>query len=65
MLFLGAKSAPRSFSNIDGIHDLTARLSADTRVLGAAYGAFGPKMSSHLSFQHSPRLDEQAAVNGN
>src|SRR6266849_37691 len=54
----------RSFSNRDGLDDLTARLSADTSVLRAAYAALGPKMSNQLFFQHSPRLDEQATVKG-
>jgi hypothetical protein len=53
----------RSFSNRDGIDDLTARLPADTRVLRAAYAALGPKMSNQLFLQHSSRLNEQATVN--
>src|SRR5271170_277627 len=53
-----------SFSNGDGIDDLTAQLSARSRMLRTADAAFGPKMSNQLSFQHSPRLDEQATVNG-
>src|ERR1700683_5491799 len=54
----------RSFSNRDGIDDLTTCLSADTSVLRAAYAALGPQMSNQLFFQWSPRLDEQATVNG-
>jgi hypothetical protein len=48
----------RSFSNRDGIDDLTARLSADPSVLRTAYAALGPKMSNQLFFQRSSRLDE-------
>jgi hypothetical protein len=54
----------RSFSNRDGIDDLTPRLPADTRMLRAADAALGPQMSNQLFFQYSPRLNEQAAVNG-
>jgi hypothetical protein len=54
----------RPFANRDGIDDLTACLSADTSVLQAADAALGPKMSNQLFFQRSPRLDEQATVNG-
>jgi|SRR5580704_480911 hypothetical protein len=54
----------RSFSNGDGINDLTAGLSARSSVLRAADAALGPQMSNQLSFQRSPRLDEQASVNG-
>src|SRR5271156_1775941 len=54
----------RSFSDRDGIDDLTARLSARSTLLRAADAALGPQMSNQLSFQRSPRLDEQATVNG-
>src|SRR6266403_3793897 len=54
----------RSFSNRDSIDDLTARVPKDTRVLRTADAALGPKMSSPLFFQRSPRLNEQATVNG-
>src|SRR5712692_432431 len=54
----------RSFSNRDSINDLTARVSKDTRVLRAAYAAFGPQVRHQLFFQCSPRWDEQATVNG-
>src|SRR5580658_1996180 len=54
----------RPFPNGDGIDDLTAGLSAGSRVLRAADVALGPQMSNQLFFQHSPRLDEQATVNG-
>src|SRR5271155_2055688 len=53
----------RSFSDRDGIHDLTARLSARSRVLRAADAPPGPQMSNQLFFQYSPRLNEQASVN--
>jgi hypothetical protein len=45
-----------SFSDGDGIDDLTARLSADTSVLRAAYAALGPQVSNQLFFQYSSRL---------
>src|SRR5271156_6805988 len=52
-----------SFSNGDGIDDLTPGLPARSRVLRAADAALGPQMCNQLFFQHSPRLDEQTAVN--
>src|SRR5271167_205668 len=54
----------RSFSDRDGIYDLTARLSADTRVLRAAEAALGSQVPQQLFLQRSSRLDEQATVNG-
>ncbi len=42
----------------DAIHDWTARVSKDTRVLRAAYAAFGSQVPQQLFFQHSSRLNE-------
>ena len=42
----------------NGIDDLTAGLSADSRVLRAAYAALGSKVPYQLFLKHSPRLDE-------
>jgi hypothetical protein len=44
----------------DGIDDLTAGLSVDTRVPRAAYTPLGSKMLNQLLFQHSACLNEQA-----
>ncbi|HMD07551.1 MAG TPA: hypothetical protein VKH63_08455 [Candidatus Acidoferrum sp.] len=52
------------FRDGDGIYDLTTRVPKETRVLRAADAALGPKMSNQLFFQRSPRLNEQATVNG-
>src|SRR6266404_1776676 len=52
------------FPDGDGIYDLTTRVSKDTRVLRTADAALGPQMSNQLFFQRSPRLNEQATVNG-
>src|SRR6266705_3622123 len=52
------------FPDGDGIHDLTARVSKDTRVLRAAYAALGSQVPQQLFFQHSSRLNESASVNG-
>src|SRR6266851_3757276 len=46
----------RSFSDGDGPHDLTARLSADTRVLRAADAAFGSQVPDQLYLQPSGNL---------
>jgi hypothetical protein len=46
------------FPDGDGINDLPAGLSADTRVSRAAYPPLGPKVLNQLFFQHSSRLDE-------
>src|SRR5271156_5767311 len=54
----------RSFSDRDGIDDLTARLSARITLLRAADAALRPQRSNQLSFQRSPSLGEQATVNG-
>src|SRR5260370_6817562 len=48
----------------DGICDLTAGVSKDTRVLRAAYATLGSQVPQQLLLQHSPRLNEQATVNG-
>src|SRR6202047_3823917 len=48
----------------DGICDLTARVSKDTRVLRAAYATLGSQVPQQLLLQHSSRLNEQATVNG-
>src|SRR5467141_2540991 len=40
----------------DGICDLTARVSKDTRVLRAAYATLGSQVPQQLFFQHSSRL---------
>src|ERR1700689_98513 len=53
-----------SFSNRDGICDLTARVFEDTRVLRAAYAPLGSQVVHQLFFQHSTRLDEEAKANG-
>ena len=46
------------FPDGDGIDDLTAGLSANTRVQRAAYAALGPKVPNQLFLQHSSRLNE-------
>src|SRR6266436_7521309 len=48
----------------DGICDLTARVSKDTRVLRAAHATLGSQVPQQLLLQHSSRLNEQATVNG-
>ena len=57
-------SFSRSFPNRDGICDLTPRVFEDPRVLRAAHAALGSQVAHELFFQYSPRLDEEAAVNG-
>jgi hypothetical protein len=52
------------FPDGDGICDLTARVSKDTRVLRAAYATLGSQVPKQLFFQHSSCLNEQATVNG-
>src|SRR5712675_772363 len=52
------------FPDGDGIDDLTTAVSAITGLPRAAYTPLGPKVLNQLFFQHSSRLDEQAAVNG-
>src|SRR6202011_4678603 len=52
------------FPNGDGIDDLTTAVSTDTRMPRAAYAPLGSKVLNQLFFQHSSRLNEQAAVNG-
>src|ERR1700690_2607281 len=54
----------RSFSNRNGVDDLTARVSKDMRVLRAAYAALGSQVAKPLFSQLSSRLNEQATVNG-
>ena len=54
----------RPFSNGDGLDDLTARVSEDRRVLRAAHAPLRPQVVHQLFFQYSPRLNEQATVNG-
>jgi len=49
------------FPDGDGINDLTAGLSADTRVPRAAYTPLGPQVPNQLLFQRSARLNEQTA----
>src|SRR5450432_292707 len=51
------------FPDGDGIGDLTARVSKDTRVLRPAYAPLGSQVLNQLLFQHSSRLYEQAAIN--
>src|SRR5579864_6692704 len=51
------------FPNRDGICDLTPRVFEDPRVLRAAHAPLGSQVVHQLFFQHSTRLDEQAAVN--
>jgi len=51
------------FPDGDGIDDLTTAMSAIAGVPRAAYTPLGPKMLNQLFFQHSSRLDEQAAIN--
>jgi hypothetical protein len=53
----------RSFSDGDGIDDLTTMMSAITGMPRAAYTPLGAKVLNQLLFQHSPRLYEQAAIN--
>src|SRR5271168_1384806 len=52
------------FPDGDGICDLTTRVFEDASVLRAAYAALRPQVGNQLFFQHSPRLNEQATVNG-
>ena len=53
-----------SFSDRDGLDDLTLCMSTLARVLRAADEAFGPKVSNELLFQYSTRLNKEATVNG-
>jgi hypothetical protein len=46
------------FPDGDGLDDLTAGLSADARVLRAAYAALGSQVLNQLFLQHSACLDE-------
>src|ERR1700681_613213 len=51
------------FPDGDGIDNLTAGLSADTRVLRAAYATLGSQLPHQLFLQHSTCLYEYATVN--
>jgi hypothetical protein len=53
-----------SFPDRDSIDDLTPRLSAITGLSRAAHAPLRPQVLLQLFFQYSPRLNEQAAVNG-
>src|ERR1700730_6839556 len=50
-----------SFPDRDGIGDLTARVLEDMSVLRATHAPLGSQVVQQLFFQHSARLDEQAA----
>jgi len=54
----------RPLADRDGLDDLTARVSEDRRVLRAAHAPLRPQVVHQLFFQYSPRLNEQATVNG-
>src|SRR5215472_13280645 len=54
----------RSFPNRDGIDDLTPGLSVFASMARAAHAPLRPQMLHQLLFQCSPRLNEQAAVDG-
>ena len=47
-----------SFPDGNGVDDLAARISKDTRVLRAAYAALGSQVPYQLFLQHSSRLNE-------
>jgi hypothetical protein len=49
------------FPDGDDLWDLTSK---DTGVLRPAYAALGPQVLQQLFFQHTPRLNEKASVNG-
>ena len=51
------------FPDGDGIDDLPTAVSARTGLPRAAYTPLGPKVLNQLLFQHSARLNEQAAIN--
>src|ERR1700674_2300929 len=52
-----------SFPDGNGINDLPTAVSAHTGLPGAAYTPLRSKVLNQLLFQHSSRLNEQAAVN--
>src|ERR1700730_7503607 len=52
------------FPDGDGIDDLPTAVSARRGLPRAAYTPLRPKVLNQLLFQHSSRLNEQAAVNG-
>src|SRR5260370_3417133 len=52
------------FTDRDGIDDLAAGLSADRCMERAAHAPLAPQVLHQLLFQHAPRLEEQASVNG-
>src|SRR5208283_1089981 len=54
----------RSFADRDGIDDLSAAMSMFAGMTRATHASLGPQMVHQLSFQHSTRLNEQAAVDG-
>ena len=54
----------RPFADRDGIDDLTPGLSAGRCMSRAAHAPLRSQVVDHLFFQYSPRLDEQAAVDG-
>src|SRR5262249_28181392 len=53
-----------SFADGDSVDDLTARLSAGAGMARVAHAPFRPQVVHQLFFQHSPRLNEQAAIDG-
>jgi len=52
------------FTDRDGIDDLAAGLSTDRCMERAARAPLAPQVLHQLLFQHTPRLEEQASVNG-
>src|SRR5579862_1364808 len=54
----------RSFSNGNGVDDLTLVVPAITRVPRAANSPLEAKVLNQFLFQHSPRLNEQTTING-
>jgi hypothetical protein len=50
------------FPDGDSIHDLATAVSTNTRMPRATYPPLGPKVLNQLFFQHSSRLNEQAAI---
>ena len=51
------------FPDRDGINDLATAVSAITGLPRAAYAPLGSQVPDQLFFQHSARLNEQAAIN--
>jgi hypothetical protein len=54
----------RSFANGDGIDNSILRVPVNAGVSRAAHASLRPQVIHQLLFQRSPRLNEQAAVNG-